>query len=59
MILMRAMTESIIMSDSVASSSLGGVVGGEDVGVQVSSAEEDCSDGISLLVLSSELLNDL
>ena len=38
---------------------LRGVVGGEGVGVQDSSVEEDCSDGISLLVLLSELRNDL
>ena len=38
---------------------LRGVVGGEAVGVQDSSVEEDCSDGMLLLVLLSELRNDL
>ena len=38
---------------------LRGVVGGEGVGVQDSSVEEDCSDGMSLPVLLSELRNDL
>ena len=38
---------------------LRGVVGGEGVGVQDSSVEEDCSDGMSLPVSLSELRNDL
>ena len=38
---------------------LRGVVGGEGVGIKDSSVEEDCSDGMSLLVLLSELRNDL
>ena len=38
---------------------LRGVVGGEGVGVKDSSVEEDCSDGMSLPVLLSELRNDL
>ena len=37
---------------------LRGVVGGEGVGVKDSSGEEDCSDGMSLLVLLSELRSD-
>ena len=37
---------------------LRGVVGGEGVGVKDSSVEEDCSDGMSLLALLSELRSD-
>ena len=38
---------------------LRGVVGGEGVGVKDSSVEGDCGDGMSLLVLLSELRSDL